>query len=242
MKKICTVLLTLAMMLCLSVGAMASDDYIINETALDMDEFFSYEELDSLNDRAEDLWEDLGVAPYFVLVDDTRGMTTGDYSEWYYLEHDFIPVDATVMIANIQTGETQVYADGAICLDNLVVDDLNNMKAAYDGSDTYGGGVWEYFAVVEKCLGFDPVMALVIAVIAGVVVALVVALILRGQLKTVRAQRGAADYTRPGSMQITSSYERFLYRHVDRTAKPKDNGGSGGGGGGGKTGGGLRST
>jgi len=72
------------------------------------------------------------------------------------------------------------------------------------------------------------------------VAAVVVVLILRGQLKTVRAQRGAADYTRPGSMQITSRYENFLYRTVDRSAKAQDSGG-GGSGGGVKTGGGLRS-
>lgn len=240
MKKFCTVLLILAMMLCLSVGAMAAGDYVINESALDIGEFFSREELNSLNARAEELWQELGVAPYFILVDDTDGMTTGDYSEWYYLEHDFIPVDAIVMIANIELGETKVYADGSICLDTLVVDDLDAMKAAYDENETYGGGVWAYFNVVEKCLGFDPAAALIIAVIAGAVVALITALVLRGQLKSVRAQRGAADYTRPGSLYISSSYENFLYRHVDRTAKPKDDGGSSGGGGT-KTGGGLRS-
>lgn len=238
MKKFCTILLTLAMMLCLSVGAMAAGDYVINESATDMDVFFSQEELDSLNARAEELWQELGVAPYFILVDDTDGMTTGDYSEWYYLEHDFIPVDAIVMIANIELGETKVYADGSICLDNLVVDDLDSMKAAYDENETYGGGVWEYFNEVARCLGFDPAAALLIAVIAGAVVALVVVLILRGQLKSVRAQRGATDYTRPGSLYI-SSYENFLYCHVDRTAKSKDNSG---GGGATKTGGGLRSS
>ena len=240
MKKWITLFLMLAVMLCLSTGALAADDYIINESSEAMEDFFSAEELEELNARAAAIWEEEGVAPYFVLVDDTMGMTTGDYSEWYYLEHDFIPVDAIVMIANIATGETQVYADGEICLAILVVDDLNNMKAAYDDSQTYAGGVRAYLGVVEKCLGFDPAGALLIAAIVGIVVAVVVVLILRGQLKTVRAQRGAADYTRPGSMQLTSSYEHFLYRTVNRTAKPKDNGGSSGGGGA-KTGGGLRS-
>ncbi len=241
MKKWITLFLMLAVMLCLSTGALAADEYIINESSAAMGDYFSTEELEELNARAAAIWEKEGVAPYFVLVDDTMGMTTGDYSEWYYMEHDFIPVSAIVMIANIASGETQVYADGNICLDTLVVEDLNTMKAAYDGSQTYAGGVRGYFGVVEKCFGFDPVNALLIAAVVGAVAALVVVLVLRGQLKTVRAQRGAADYTRPGSMQLTSSYEHFLYRHVDRTAKPKDNGGSSGGGGGVKTGGGLRS-
>ena len=241
MKIRLTVLLMLCLSLFLSGSALAVDDYIINETSQSMAEFFSNAELEELNARAAAFREKEGVAPYFVLADDTMGMTTGDYSEWYYLEHDFIPVDAIVMIANIKTWETQVYADGGICLDTLVVDDLNAMKAAYDSSDTYAGGVRAYLSVVEKCMGFDAVHALVIAVIAGAVVALVVVLILRAQLKTVRAQRGAADYTRPGSMQVTSSYERFLYRTVNRTPRPKDNDSGSGGGGGVKTGGGLRS-
>ena len=239
MKKLCTIFLTLVMMLCLNLSAVASGAYVINESALDMGEFFSQEEVDSLNAQAEELWQELGVAPYFVLVDDTDDMTTGDYSEWYYLEHDFIPVDAIVMIANIAENETKVYADGSICLDKLVVEDLNDMKNAYDISDTYGGGVHDYLDVVAQKLGFDPAKALLIAVIVGLVAAVAVALILRGQLKSVRAQRGAADYTRPGSLYISSSYENFLYRHVDRTAKPKDTGSSGGSGT--KTGGGLRS-
>lgn len=242
MKKWITLFLMLAVMLCLSTGALAAEDYIINESSAPMEDFFSAEELEELNARAAAIWENEGVAPYFVLVDDTQGMTTGDYSEWYYLEHDFIPVDAIVMIANIENWETKVYADGEICLDILVVDDLDNMKAAYDDSETYAGGVRGYLSVVEKCLGFDPAGALLLAAIVGIVIALVVVLILRGQLKSVRSQRGAADYTRPGSMQLTSSYEHFLYRTVDRTAKATDNDSSSGGGGGGtKTGGGLRS-
>ena len=240
MKKLFTALLVLSLALGLSAGALAADDHILNESREDMADFFSDEELDTLNDRAEEIWEDLGVGVYFVLTDDTDGMSTGDYSEWYYLEHDFIPVDAIVMIANLAENETKVYADGDICLDKLTVEDLNDMKAAYDENETYGGGVHGYLNVVEKKLGFNPGAALLIAAIVGLVAAVVVVLILRGQLKTVRAQRGAADYTRPGSMQITSRYENFLYRTVDRTAKPKDNGGSGSGGGV-KTGGGLRS-
>lgn len=239
MKKLFAFLLVLSLALCLSASALAAEDHIINETDQDMADFFSRKEREDLNARAEAIWEDVGVGVYFVLVDDTDGMSTGDYSEWYYLEHDFIPVDAIVMIANIEENETKVYADGDICLVKLVVEDLNDMKQAYDASDTYFGGVNDYLDVVEKKLGFDPVKALLIAAIVGLVAAVIVVLILRGQLRSVRAQKGAADYSRPGSLQITSRYEHFLYRHVDRTAKAKDNGSTGGDSA--KTGGGLRS-
>lgn len=239
MKKLFTVLLALTMALCFSVNALAAGNYIINESTADIHDYFSREELEELNARAEVLWQKREVASYFVLVDDTDGMSIGDYSEWYYLEHDFIPVDAIVMIANIEAGETGVYADGSVCLDKLTAEDLDSMKAAYNENDTYGGGVWAYFSVVERCLGFDAVTALLVAMAIGAVVAGVTALILRNQLKTVRARRGAADYTRPGSVTVSESHERFLYRHVDRMAKAKD---SSGGGGNTKTGGGLRSS
>lgn len=67
--------------------------------------------------------------------------------------------------------------------------------------------------------GFDVEQALWIAGIAGLVIGLIVALILWGQLKTVRPQDQADAYIRPGSMQIRSRSDRFLYRNVSRIKK-----------------------
>ena len=50
----------------------------------------------------------------------------------------------------------------------------------------------------------------------------------RGQLKTVRRKAAASDYVRPGSMNVAYANDVFLYSHVNRTAKPKDNDSSGG--------------
>lgn len=69
---------------------------------------------------------------------------------------------------------------------------------------------------------------LVIALVAGIVAGIVVALVLRGQLKTVRQQKQANAYIKPGSMQITESRDLFLYRELSRTAKEsKSSSGSG---------------
>ena len=62
----------------------------------------------------------------------------------------------------------------------------------------------------------------------GLAIGLVVTLFMKSKLKSVHFQSSAADYVRAGSFDLTHSHERFLYSHVDRTAKPKDNGGSGG--------------
>ena len=42
------------------------------------------------------------------------------------------------------------------------------------------------------------------------------------------ALAAASDYVRPGSMNVAYANDVFLYSHVNRTAKPKDNDSSGG--------------
>ena len=45
---------------------------------------------------------------------------------------------------------------------------------------------------------------------------------LKGKLKTVRRQAEAAEYVKTGSMKVTQSRDLFLYKHIDRHAKPKE--------------------
>lgn len=79
---------------------------------------------------------------------------------------------------------------------------------------------------------FDAGETLIISLIIGFVIGLIVVLILRGQLKSVRAQSRAHDYVKSGSMHVNVMNDIFLYRNVTRTKKPTNNSsGSGGGGG-----------
>jgi uncharacterized protein len=49
---------------------------------------------------------------------------------------------------------------------------------------------------------------------------------MKGKLKSVRVQAGASGYVKTGSMNVTHRQDLFLYRDVNRTAKPKDSSGS----------------
>lgn len=44
----------------------------------------------------------------------------------------------------------------------------------------------------------------------------------KAQLKTVRENESAGDYVKHGSMNITEQKDTFVYRNVERVAKPKD--------------------
>lgn len=61
-----------------------------------------------------------------------------------------------------------------------------------------------------------------LAIGSGCLLAFIVVSVMKGTLKSVRSQAAASSYIRPGSLHITKSYDYFLYRHISKTAKPKD--------------------
>lgn len=79
-------------------------------------------------------------------------------------------------------------------------------------------------------------------VFAALVISLIAAAVMTGvksaAMKTARAQSGAGNYLRSGSLNIKQQKDIFLYSTVTRTAKPDDNNdsSSGDGGGGGSRG------
>lgn len=74
-------------------------------------------------------------------------------------------------------------------------------------------------------------MYLGLALVIGLVTALIVTGVMKSQLKSVAPQPDASSYVRQGSMRLTNQRDRFLYRDVHRTERPKasdssDSGGS----------------
>lgn len=71
---------------------------------------------------------------------------------------------------------------------------------------------------------------LVIALVIGFVISLIVTGGMRSELKTVQSQLAANSYIREGSMNLTKERDLFLYRHVERRERPKnDSSGNSGG-------------
>ncbi len=67
-----------------------------------------------------------------------------------------------------------------------------------------------------------------ISLVVGLIVAFLVTGIMKGQLKSARAQNAAMDYIRQNSMHVTLANDFFLYRQVSRIRKEKNNSSSGG--------------
>ena len=73
---------------------------------------------------------------------------------------------------------------------------------------------------------FNAGSRIVPSLIIGALIALVVTVILKGQLKSVRAKESAADYVRPGSLNITQSRDMFLYSTVSKVKRAEQSSGS----------------
>ena len=65
-----------------------------------------------------------------------------------------------------------------------------------------------------------------LAFIIAFAIAMLILSFMKKQLKSVEMQRGAVNYVRPGSMNVISSRDSYLYSTVSRTARPKDSGSS----------------
>ncbi len=117
------------------------------------------------------------------------------------------------------------------------------------GYDDDYGYVYEDDYYYDYDYGYEkepnhPVM-IVAALALGFLASMIPMGIMKRQIKNVRAKSGAEDYTRPGSMHLTTKSDRFLYTHTNRVRRAQNNSSgsrSGGhrssGGGGGRHGGG----
>lgn len=62
----------------------------------------------------------------------------------------------------------------------------------------------------------------------GAVIAFIIMYVMKKSLTTVEMQRCARNYVVDGSLELTNDTDMFLYRNVNRTAKPKNNDSGGG--------------
>lgn len=72
---------------------------------------------------------------------------------------------------------------------------------------------------------FPIVKYILISLGIGFLISVIINLVLRSQLKSVRPNNKAVDYVVQGSMNVTNSYDIFLYRKVSSVRKSQSSGG-----------------
>lgn len=239
MKKLCYILLTLALLLGLSTAVYAQTLPVVIDNA----GLLSSAEAEQLTQQLEHLQEVCSADVVVLTVDSLDGMSAKDYADDYYDSHGY-GQDGALMLVAMAEREYWVSTSGK-CIDELSVDELTN-EFLPDLSDGQYYDAFMMFALCcEKALYVQqesgPVITdssgtqqqtsgmtgntgktVLICLGIGVVVGLIAVLVMKGQLKSVRSQHTAGNYVVSG-LQLTRSADLFLYHTTTRRPKPQNN-------------------
>lgn len=116
------------------------------------DFYDAFYEVESLNSEAESIYQVTGIAPYFIITDDQGGLESGEYAEQFAQQHGFYS-DAILLL----DGELgcEIFAFGT-AKDLVSEAELTAMRDAYANSETYSGGVRDYFNLMFTTLQTNP--------------------------------------------------------------------------------------
>ena len=247
MKKLLIFQLVLVL---LAVPALGSGNLVNDGEGL-----LSYEEaaeLESLYASYTDF------TPVLVTVDSFGGRSAESFAGRFYDQMGY-PYDGILLLVSLTEGQWYILTNGA-CHDRISDWDAEEMgeilvqylrdgdyyEAFYlfpeladqfmSASESFVGGVDGPTAVYEThSKNYGKTIA--ICMVVGLLIGGISVGIMASMMKSVRPQHSAAEYTRPGSMQLTNQRDIFLYSHVTRTPRPKSGSSGGGGSRGGSRGG-----
>ena len=242
MKRVIILILVLIL---LAVPVSANGDLLY-----DGERLLTAEEAIELESYYADFAQSNGFTPILVTTDSFEGNSPERFAGYWYDSHGY-PYDGILLLVSLTEGQWYILTNGT-CYDRIpdweaeiigaeLVEDLRSgeyyeafaqfPKLAYDAyvtdsSFSYFGGA---DAPVTHQKQYGKIIAISMAV--GLLIGLIAVAVMASRMKTVRAQNTASDYVRAGSMYLTSQRDIFLYSHVSRTPRPKNNssGGSRGG-------------
>ena len=243
-KRILNLLLVLLICFALTVPAFAEagNFHMVDTAGL----LTSIQEA-ALESKLAEISARQGTEVCIVTVNSLEGMIIADYSEYFY-DYYMDGVPAVVLFIAMDEREWDIAAYGGAevsfnaagreyiggqILDSLSDEDFNGAFTDFAtlcddfltqaaAGEPYGSGN----------LPKEPMAwySILIALGIGLIVALIVTGTMKSALKSV-AMRHAAEYVRPGSLQLSRSQDIFLYRTVSRRERPKSSTSSGSGAG-----------
>ena len=242
-------LLILLVLLCASLPALAGE-YVIDREDL----LFSSEE-EALRSEIAAIRSDYGLDVAIAFEDSYSGFSIMRYAADYY-EAQGYGEDGLLFLLTMEEREFTTVTQGAAIqiFTDYGLDMIHEDITPYLSDGNYYEAMERYLQHVRRYIEqaqtgevydiYNPVtlrtpwermteIAPIILIVAFVI-ALIVALVLKGQMKTVRRQVGAASYVRDGSFQLTRTQDIYLYT-TTRRRKIETNSNSGGRSGGGSS-------
>lgn len=248
MKKIISLFLVVFLCAALATAVFATQAnayFVYDDAAL-----LTSAEAAALEEKLSTISSTYNAQVVIVTVDSAEGMDVDEYLELVYDSMGFgygDNKDGVLLLVCMDPRQWRILSNG-YAGDAITSSDIDTIGDAFvpDLSDGNYAEAFDIFA--DQCeyylngylngFPFDAGATLLTCLIVGLVVGLIVVLIMRGQLKSVRAQTGANVYVKPGSMQVAVRNDIFLYRQVTRVKKESNSSSGRSSGGSRSTGGG----
>lgn len=223
-------LLILSLILCLlmtlTLPVFASPYYLIDDAGL-----LSSSEAARVEAELSRVSAEYGMDIVIVTVESTGGKTPTAYADDYYDYNGYAP-DGILLLVSMEDRDCCISTtgEGYTVITDADVEYIFDQIVPYVSDGEYAQAFMEFAGLCEEFIvqatTFNFGTNLIIAVVIGLVAALIVTGVMKAQLKTVRQQARADAYIAPGGLELTNSRDIFLYSHISRREKPKQNSGS----------------
>ncbi len=228
-NKIIAMILLLVICLGFSVPACAAmPDRLVDDADLltASEEQLLTEKLNAVSDKYE-------VDVVIVTTQSVGNMSLERYSERYGVGNG---KDAVVLLVAMESRDVAITTSG-ICKQAIGENERDDILDTVSGNLTIGEYADAFEDYITECdhyidieINGVPYQSVVlkylgISLAVGLITALIATGIMASKLRSVRPKVGASDYVKAGSLNVTLSRDMFLYRRVDRRAKPKQSSG-----------------
>ena len=234
-KKLFALIIASLLLMAMIVPAAATDVvklYDIADLITDSEEERIAEKLDEIGEK-----HDVNLA--IVTVDTIEDEDPDEFAEMVFDEEGYGEADngGILLFIALESRDVVVFYDSVI--DMEIADSIREEVTPYLSDEDYSEA---FNTFIEKCdyyvdgelngYPFNWTRNIVIAVVIGLILALIITGGMKGQLKSVKAQRAASNYVTSGSLNVTEARDNFLYRNIVRHKKESSSSSSSGSSGG----------
>ena len=238
------VLLIFAMLPAAVVFASYNSDRVVDQA-----ELLTGSEADSLQEKLDTISEKHQCDVVVVTANSLKGKTAQEYADDFFDYNGYgygSSQSGILMLVAMQERKWAFSTKGEAIYD-FTDDGLEYMEeeiVPYLSDGDYAGGFKKFASLCDQFLekaetgtpyyGNDmPKRSMPLGVTAGIAAGGIGlgfggTAIMKGQLKSIRYKQAASDYIQNGSFHLTRQADTFLYSHVTKVARPKDENRGGG--------------
>lgn len=219
------------MCITLSVPAFAAQD---TKRLYDNADILKESEEKDLINRLDSVSEEYKVDIIIATVETVGADTSDKYVNDFYDANNCgygNNKDGVLLLVTMKERDYRILSNG-LGADAISSDEIEEIGDAISSSLSNSKYVDAFNTYIDKCeyqidgeingFPFPFIKNLIVSLVIGLIVAFIATSIMKGKLKSVQRQLMATEYTKKGSMKVSTSSDIFLYRTLEKREKEKD--------------------